>query len=97
MILHTVVTLFEKSTIPLQAGIEDRLQEGVPETVSALAAAGIKVWMCTGDKTETAIAIGLTAHLLHEEMDLVVMRRWDSGITRQFSVFSPTCLVLQLQ
>lgn len=30
--------------------IEDRLQEGVPECIASLAAAGIKVWVLTGDK-----------------------------------------------
>lgn len=31
-------------------GIEDRLQEGVPETIAALRAAGIVIWVLTGDK-----------------------------------------------
>jgi phospholipid-translocating ATPase len=35
--------------------IEDRLQEGVPETIADLQKAGIKIWVCTGDKMETAI------------------------------------------
>ena len=39
-------------------GIEDRLQEGVCESIHALEAAGIKVWVLTGDKQETAINIG---------------------------------------
>jgi len=38
--------------------IEDKLQDGVPETIALLRAAGIKVWMLTGDKQETAINIG---------------------------------------
>jgi P-type E1-E2 ATPase len=44
--------------------IEDRLQEGVPETIVALKQAGIKVWVLTGDKVETAINIGYSAGLL---------------------------------
>lgn len=36
-------------------------QEGVPEAIAALSAAGIKVWVLTGDKMETAISIGHTA------------------------------------
>lgn len=40
--------------------IEDKLQNGVPEAVAALRAAGIHVWMLTGDKLETAINIGTT-------------------------------------
>ena len=35
--------------------IEDRLQDGVPETIADLKSAGIKVWVATGDKLETAI------------------------------------------
>lgn len=35
--------------------IEDRLQDGVPETIEDLKRAGIKVWVATGDKVETAI------------------------------------------
>jgi len=35
--------------------IEDRLQDGVPEAIAHLKRAGIKVWVATGDKLETAI------------------------------------------
>lgn len=31
-------------------GIEDRLQDGVPQTIAQLRQAGIKVWVLTGDK-----------------------------------------------
>ena len=35
--------------------IEDKLQDGVPETIADLKKAGIKIWVATGDKLETAI------------------------------------------
>ena len=35
--------------------IEDKLQDGVPECIQSLLVAGIKVWVLTGDKMETAI------------------------------------------
>ena len=35
--------------------IEDKLQDGVPETIADLKLAGIKIWVATGDKLETAI------------------------------------------
>ena len=38
-------------------GIEDRLQDGVKDTLVAMAKAGVKVWILTGDKKETAINI----------------------------------------
>ncbi|KAJ1939849.1 hypothetical protein EC988_007199, partial [Linderina pennispora] len=50
--------------------IEDKLQEKVPETIASLRAAGIKIWVLTGDKMETAINIGFAANLLTKEMEL---------------------------
>ena len=47
--------------------IEDKLQEGVPETIEKLAAAGVGVWMLTGDKVETATTIGFACNLLLSE------------------------------
>lgn len=44
--------------------IEDKLQDQVPETISMLQEAGIKVWMLTGDKYETAIQISKSCNLL---------------------------------
>eukprot|EP01125_Pyxidicula_operculata_P011070 TRINITY_DN3616_c0_g1_i1.p1 TRINITY_DN3616_c0_g1~~TRINITY_DN3616_c0_g1_i1.p1 ORF type:complete len:1085 (-),score=233.00 TRINITY_DN3616_c0_g1_i1:119-3373(-) len=53
--------------------IEDRLQDGVPETIYNLRLAGVKIWVITGDKQETAINIGYSSNLLSSEMDLVVL------------------------
>ncbi|KFD54817.1 hypothetical protein M513_04251 [Trichuris suis] len=44
--------------------IEDKLQEGVPETIANLMAAEVKIWVLTGDKQETAINIGYSCRLL---------------------------------
>ncbi|RAH66774.1 phospholipid-translocating P-type ATPase domain-containing protein [Aspergillus aculeatinus CBS 121060] len=52
--------------------IEDRLQDGVPDTISLLAEAGIKLWVLTGDKVETAINIGFSCNLLDNDMELIV-------------------------
>jgi phospholipid-translocating ATPase len=54
--------------------IEDRLQEGVPETIAELAKSGIKLWVLTGDKTETAINIGFACNLLTTDMELLILR-----------------------
>ncbi|VDL57242.1 unnamed protein product [Hymenolepis diminuta] len=42
-------------------GIEDKLQDGVPETLIALRNAGIQIWILTGDKEETAVNISYSA------------------------------------
>lgn len=48
--------------------IEDKLQDGVPETIANLQMAGIKIWVLTGDKQETAINIGYSCQLLTDDM-----------------------------
>lgn len=60
-------------TILGATAIEDKLQVGVPETVAELATAGIKIWVLTGDKMETAINIGYSARLLTPDMYLIKM------------------------
>ena len=44
--------------------VEDRLQDDVPQTINALQQGGIKIWMLTGDKLETAENIGYSCKLL---------------------------------
>ncbi|KAK6140761.1 hypothetical protein DH2020_025496 [Rehmannia glutinosa] len=46
------------------AAIEDRLQDGVPETIETLRKAGINFWMLTGDKQSTAIQIALSCNFV---------------------------------
>ncbi|KAI9001573.1 hypothetical protein BC832DRAFT_562064 [Gaertneriomyces semiglobifer] len=58
--------------------IEDRLQDEVPETIEWLLDAGVKVWLLTGDKTETAVEIGKSCGLLRESMSLVVIEATDA-------------------
>ena len=48
--------------------IEDRLQDEVADTIQFMKAAGIKVWVLTGDKIETAMNIGVSAGLLDSQM-----------------------------
>ncbi|KAJ0988935.1 hypothetical protein J5N97_007291 [Dioscorea zingiberensis] len=47
--------------------IEDRLQDGVPETIETLRQAGINFWMLTGDKQNTAIQIALLCNFISSE------------------------------
>jgi phospholipid-translocating ATPase len=51
--------------------IEDKLQDGVPETISVLAQAGIKLWVLTGDKVETAINIACSCNLIESNTDVI--------------------------
>lgn len=62
--------------------IEDRLQDGVPETIHTLQQAGIKVWVLTGDRQETAINIGMSCKLLSEDMMLLIVNEETAEATR---------------
>ncbi|KAH7667385.1 P-type ATPase subfamily IV protein [Dioscorea alata] len=55
------------------SGIEDKLQQGVPEAIESLRQAGIKVWVLTGDKQETAISIGYSCKLLTDDMTQIII------------------------
>ncbi|KAF7029325.1 hypothetical protein CFC21_041110 [Triticum aestivum] len=55
------------------SGIEDKLQDGVPEAIESLRQAGMKVWILTGDKQETAISIGYSCKLLTNDMRQIVI------------------------
>ncbi|PQE10846.1 phospholipid-transporting ATPase protein [Rutstroemia sp. NJR-2017a BBW] len=62
--------------------IEDRLQDGVPETIHTLQEAGIKVWVLTGDRQETAINIGMSCKLISEDMTLLIVNEETAADTR---------------
>ena len=53
------------------SAIEDKLQDGVPETIALMIDAGIRVWVLTGDKQETAVEIGKACNLITNDMKLL--------------------------
>ncbi|XP_066041794.1 phospholipid-transporting ATPase VD isoform X1 [Chamaea fasciata] len=67
LLLESAMRLETKLTLLGATGIEDRLQEGVPDIIQALRKAGIKIWMLTGDKRETAVNIAYACKLLEPE------------------------------
>nr|XP_046248112.1 phospholipid-transporting ATPase IC isoform X2 [Scatophagus argus]XP_046248113.1 phospholipid-transporting ATPase IC isoform X2 [Scatophagus argus] len=79
--------------------IEDRLQEGVPETIALLQEAGLKIWVLTGDKKETAVNVGYSCKLLDPDTRLLewqelrqILQSPDPGISfskaRQIEVWA---------
>uniref|UniRef100_A0A7M4F0V8 Phospholipid-transporting ATPase n=1 Tax=Crocodylus porosus TaxID=8502 RepID=A0A7M4F0V8_CROPO len=54
-------------------GVEDRLQEGVPETIANLRKAGLQIWVLTGDKQETAINIAYACKLLDHDEEIITL------------------------
>jgi len=53
------------------SAIEDKLQEGVPETIHTLLKCGIRVWVLTGDKQDTAIEIAKSCKLINDKMNII--------------------------
>ncbi|KIO29101.1 hypothetical protein M407DRAFT_228764 [Tulasnella calospora MUT 4182] len=83
--LDQAAELIEKDMFLLGAtAIEDKLQEGVPDAIHTLQMAGIKVWVLTGDRQETAINIGLSCRLISESMNLVIVNEETAQTTKDF-------------
>ncbi|KAJ3694341.1 hypothetical protein LUZ60_009821 [Juncus effusus] len=72
--IEEAAEMIEKDLILLGAtAVEDKLQQGVPECIDKLAQAGIKIWVLTGDKMETAINIGYACSLLRQGMKQILI------------------------
>ena len=56
-------------------GVEDRLQDGVKGTLEMLRNAGIKIWMLTGDKVETARCIAVSSKLVGRYQPIITMEK----------------------
>ncbi|RDX91712.1 Phospholipid-transporting ATPase 1, partial [Mucuna pruriens] len=73
-LLRKVASNIENNICILGAtAIEDKLQQGVPEAIESLRTAGLKVWVLTGDKQETAISIGYSSKLLTSNMTQIII------------------------
>ncbi|XP_057448372.1 phospholipid-transporting ATPase 3-like [Lotus japonicus] len=67
--LDEVAELIETDLILIgSTAIEDKLQDGVPACIDILQRAGIKIWVLTGDKIETAINIACACNLINNKM-----------------------------
>ena len=62
--------------------IEDKLQDGVPDTIAQLLDAHIHVWVLTGDKQETAINIGHSCKLLNNNSQIIILNTASLDDTR---------------
>lgn len=104
VLLRKIAESLEKDLTLLGAtGVEDKLQDGVPETIAALRAAGMKVWVLTGDKQETAISIGFACSLLTHDMEQIIVNantasdcrdailRAKEGVQRQKTLSLQSC------
>ncbi|MGH0167838.1 UNVERIFIED_CONTAM: hypothetical protein FKN15_053658 [Acipenser sinensis] len=74
-----VATVIESLEMEMEllclTGVEDQLQTDVRPTLEILRNAGIKVWMLTGDKLETATCTAKNAHLVTRTQDIHLFRQ----------------------
>lgn len=67
------MTTFQNLSLIGASAIEDKLQDGVPETIDILLKANIKIWVLTGDKIETAINIANSCKLIQPGMNIITL------------------------
>ncbi|KAK0597902.1 hypothetical protein LWI29_029634 [Acer saccharum] len=77
--LERISDMMERDLILVGAtAVEDKLQKGVPQCIDKLAQAGLKLWVLTGDKMETAINIGFACSLLRPGMHQICLTTMNS-------------------
>jgi len=77
--INTVIKQLENNMEFLTVtGVEDQLQEEVNETIDSLKNAGIKIWMLTGDKVETALCIAISTGLKSKDQKVSIIRENNS-------------------
>ncbi|VDQ08616.1 unnamed protein product [Trichobilharzia regenti] len=69
-----VATLETDLEVLCLTGVEDRLQDGVRPALEALRNAGIRVWMLTGDKLETAACIAKSSRLVGRDTPMYIFQ-----------------------
>lgn len=65
--------------------IEDKLQNGVPQTIDKLRRANIRMWMLTGDKRETAINIGHSCRLIKDYSSVTILDHEDGEVEQSIA------------
>lgn len=73
--IHEIIeTLEHDMELLCVTGVEDKLQDNVRQTLETLHNAGIKIWMLTGDKLETATCIAKSSKLISRNDDIYIFK-----------------------
>lgn len=83
-----LATLEKDMELLCLTGVEDRLQDGVATTLKGLQDAGIKLWMLTGDKLETAISIAKSSQLVKKMQEVYVLNESGKKLKTRSEVHS---------
>ena len=68
--------------------IEDQLQDDVDKTIKSMMDTGMKVWMLTGDKLDTAKNIAISCKLFDEKMKIYEIKNYESLEKLKLSLIS---------
>ncbi|XP_044738524.1 probable phospholipid-transporting ATPase IIB isoform X3 [Chrysoperla carnea] len=74
-VAQVVESLEREMELLCVTGVEDKLQDNVRPTLELLRNAGIKIWMLTGDKLETATCIAKSSRLVSRTQGLYVLKK----------------------
>ena len=72
---ETIETIEHDMELLCVTGVEDKLQENVRQTLETLHNGGIKIWMLTGDKLETATCIAKSSKLIGRNSDIYTFKQ----------------------
>ncbi|KAF6816767.1 p-type ATPase [Colletotrichum plurivorum] len=81
-------TLEQSLSLVGASAIEDKLQEGVPETIDKLRRANVRIWMLTGDKRETAVNIAHSTRICQPASDLYTLDAAKGDLRGQLAALS---------
>lgn len=63
----------KNSTLLGYVEFEDKLKEGVSETIRLIKEAGIKIWMMTGDNIPTSLTIAEKSHIVCKHWEQILI------------------------
>ncbi|GJJ69282.1 phospholipid-translocating ATPase [Entomortierella parvispora] len=83
--MNTVVNQILEQDLELLGltGVEDKLQDGVKSTLELLRNAGLKIWMLTGDKIETATCIAISSKLVSRNQSIHQISKLTNALDAQ--------------
>lgn len=85
--INQVAELIEQQLMLLGCvAIEDKLQDGVALCIRSLLEAGIKIWVLTGDKLETAVNVGYAACLISPETRQIIISSDTKGDSTEVEI-----------
>ena len=75
------------------SAIEDQLQDNVPKAINDFIKIGIKVWVLTGDKPDTALSVAFACNLITHEY--VIIELIDKNSTDLNQIVTESLLKLE--